>query len=442
MSSSTFAGSKRSRGSNVIRRTVNPVALQQSYVLYERSPIIRMCRNALAQDIFQDELLFMRGDAVATITPEMKIASTEFWVPFAERCMHQIFTAGVVVCDVEKHHTQPGVPVVVPPEAYSLYVCMEGTTKWFEATTLALGGTTRRNLVVLSDFGSDPDSHGNLTSRMSCLYPTQAWIQKLCDLALKAEEGRSAPTLVAQQRPGPRAEVEGVHYDAYANADLVSARAEDRYSRDAEAIAQLKHQRDVYMHMHAEDQAEGEAKRAMPSVYTLPTDQEQARGLMPEARSDLVLLRKSAEEEICAVMGVPRNLLMSDMSSRAAAADHSRKTFDTTACWWKKQLSRILSQMYQTIYGDADARAVLGRAADKGKTLRDIMQENVVSVRFPSQVSASLEDLQLLYSHNIIDWKVFASTCLRVCGMDPSIAHTKDPEGANSKRRREGGCEW
>ena len=442
MASNAFAGTKRSNASTVIRREINKHALHQAYVLYERSPIVRMCRNALSQSIFQDELIFTRGNKAATVTPEMQICTTEYWVPFAERCLDQLMVTGVVVCDVDRHHTEPGVPVVVPPELYTLFVCIDGTNKWFEAVSIAFGTAVRRNLVVLHDFGSDPDVLGNLTSRMSCLYPTQAWIAKLSDLALKAEEGRSIPTLIAQQRPGPRGELEGVHYDAYAASDLVAARAEDRYTRDAEAIEQLKNQREVYMHMHDSTADEATPKRVLPSVYTLPTDQEQARGLMPEARSDLVSLKKAAEEEICAVLGVPRNLVMTDMASRVGAADHSRKTFDTTACWWKKQLSRILSQMYQSIYGKRDARAVLESVANKGKSLRDIMKDNMVNVRFPSQVSATLEELQMLYSHNIIDWDTFSSTSLRMCGLDPAVAHNKDPEGANSKRRREGGCEW
>lgn len=436
---------KRSAKQEVRRIEVNSAEIHHARVLFHRTPITQMCRNLLSQHLFRDQITFHRGKVPVKVSASLDIATQEFWTPFSERCLDQILTVGVVVCDILPHHTEPGVPVVVPETEYRLFACSHGSDHWFEATSIGcVGGSDKpKHYTVLHDFGSDPDTYGHLTSRVSTLYNSQRWIKTMCDMALDAERTRSAPTLLTQQRPGPKQDIAGVHTDQYCNADLVISHEEDKFRRDEVALEQLKQQEETYESMRLNGVGIPSRKRAhpMPNMFCLPADQEVARQPMPESRGDLVALIRLTEEQTCAVLGVPRALLYSD-SARVGAADHAQATMRITLTWWKRQLSRILSAMYQLVYGDRDAMAVIRQTAKKGMTLRDIMNENVVTVSFPNQIIATIPELLELYKHNVIDWPTFNSSCLRVAGIDCEAAYNADPEGPTSKRRREGGAEY
>ena len=433
------AGTKRSANQNVQRVEVSAEELNNVRTLFHRSPVTQMCRNMLSQYLFRNKVMFHRGDITMKVGATLDVATDEFWIPFSEQCVDAILTAGVVVCDIIDHHTEPGVPVVVPDTQYRLYSCTVGSSHWFEAESIERGGGKARYYIVLNDFGSDPNTRGQLTSRISTLYNSQRWIRSMCDLALDAEHIRTAPTLLTQQRHGPRQDVAGLHTDQFCNADLVVSHEEDKFRRDEVALEQLRVQEEAYESMRLRDPG-GKHKREMPNMFCLPSDQELARQPVPESRTDLVPLIRLTEEQTCAVMGVPRSLLYSD-SARVGVADHSSDTMRVTLDWWKRQLTRILSQMYQIVYGKSDAMAVIKQTAGKGMTLRDIMDKNVVTVSFPTQVTATIAELKELYQCNVISWETFNTSCLRVAGVDATPAYDKDPEGTTSKKRREGGSE-
>ena len=431
---------KRSAAADVKRVEVNARELHNARVLFHRAPVTQMCRNLLSQYLFRDQITFHRGKSLVKVQASLDIATQEFWIPFSERCLDAILTVGVVVCDVVKHHTEPGVPVVVPDTEYRLFSCTQGSQRWFEAEAVnRSAGSEIRYYMVLHDFGSDPDTEGHLTSRVSTLYNSQQWINSMCALALDAEKTRTAPTVITQQRGGIKHDIAGLHTDQYCNADLVISHEEDKFRRDEVALEQLRLQEEAYNSMRLDGVGDRKRKRDAPNMFCLPSDQEVARQEIPDSRRDLVQLMRLTEEQTCAVLGVPRSLLYSD-SVRVGAADHSDGTMRVTLNWWKRQLSRILSQMYQMVYGDGDAKAVIKRAAGKGLTLRDIMDENVITVSFPNQIVATIPELKEMYACNIISWETFNISCLRVAGIDGSLEYTVDPEGSTSKKRREGGA--
>lgn len=384
---------------------INTLSLDYVWTCYHQSPLLHMCKHLISSQLLNNGIKFCYGgcpDRAVTMDAERELLIEEKWVPFCTDLIDSILCFGFAVVYIGKH------PSVLKLGTYWIKVEIDKSGYEWKVYNRDSVDEEIPNTYVFSIH--DPLCDGTLSSPIYKILPRLLFLKRLRETALSMEQQRANPVVYSEVKESQNVgDKEGVDFDFYADAGASENSSELKYTRNKTAVSLLNQQKDLY------DQFLGRrhstiAKKTLNNVIPLPIGHTMKLGSSDTGRNDLVNIHKIIQEEVCATLGVPRSMIISDTGmSNGADKESIHETFMHTLVWWKKKLGIILSDTYNMVYIDELKKKIdFNKESDPYKAKIN----HSVNVYFPVTPFVSNETLRTLYEQGVISWHKYASYAL------------------------------
>lgn len=422
---------------------VNRIAIKETWRFYNGDTVIKTCRGIISHFLLSNGLSFTWGRQNKKLTSAFQSLIEAHWIPFCQEAMDVIMVMGLLPVTIGKTSLGDPIPIVLKPGTYDITVYCDGDKKKYRVWRHNEYGLIADKPAYFPDptvhvfdhFGCSPTLDGELTTAISCLMPKAYFEAGLYECATTAEILSSNPALVTEARESEAAR-QGLQWDIYADGDQTEAQEDDKFRRGRRDIALLERQKELYeayMIARRGGRVDSEKAKAWDNEYPLPADRRIVHQMQARARTDLVNLTKSIQDEKCAAMGVPRSIIANDGGVVRGNLEGQTENFHQTLLHWRDDLSRVLTKIYHATYGKGDARAIVNElTGSKGtpdangeisvkrrapliteKDLYTAHEENFVTVSFPIRTAISHEKLIMMWSMGFIGWDTLSQEVLR-----------------------------
>lgn len=403
---------------------INRVKIHRMFQMYKNDLFCVLCRNILKNKLIENSIHLGRNGDIKELEAPERYA----WLNFAVDVLDMVIVLGI--CPV-RFDRKKGIPYVPPYGHFEIQIFTEKDGKrQYELYDEQYVQEAVKDCFFLTGFGFDPSADGELTSLAQTLAPTLQFIANMQDCALQAEFMRSNPPIVTERKEIRDEKQEGVNFDFFADADSAKSNAKSIYRRDAAAIEQLKHQKRLFANAIGDE--ETNAEKALDNVMPLPTGYSHATTLQANARTDFVSLNRLYQEATCAVLGVPRSMVITDANVRSDLVG-AHEIFRQTLLWWRKLLERSMTRAYRLLNSGKEAKKMTNIAKKRKideteQTVKEIVRKNVPSLHLPVAPYVEMEELKELYQQEIINWETYSKYMLRSASLpDKDLNTTKDP---------------
>ena len=387
---------------------ISNLELDYVFTCFNQSPILHMCRHLISSQLLNNGIQFCYGkckEKNVDMNAQRELLVEEKWVPFCCDLIDSILCYGFAVVHIGEY------PNILKIGTYWIKISVEKEGFDWKVYKRASVDEEMENTYVFSVY--DPMMDGTINSPVRKVIPRLLFLKKMRESATLMEQNRAHPIVYSEIKEGQnQGEKEGVDYDFYANAGVSETNAEFKYSRNKNAVSLLNQQKDLF------DQYLGKkhamvANKNLTNVIPLPLGHQMKAPPMNTGRTDLVMLHKTIEEEVCATLGVPRSMIISDSGGGLNTGSNNQEsvheTFMHTLMFWKKKLGTILSDIYNILYID-DLKKKIDFKQEKDPF--KAKKEYSVNVYFPVTPFVTNESLRLLYEQGIISWKKYATYAL------------------------------
>jgi len=399
---------------------INNLTLEYVWRCYHQSPLLHMCRHLISSQLLNNGIKFCYGkctDRNVEMKAERELLIEEKWVPFCTDLVDSILCFGYAVVHINDY------PSVLKLGTYWLKA--EISPQGYDWKVYNRGSVDEEmpNTYVFSIY--DPLTDGTLTSPIYKIIPRLLFLKKLRECAATMEQSRANPIVYSEIKEGQNvAEKEGVDFDFYADAGASENNREFKYSRNKTAVSLLNQQKDLYDTFLGKRHAEV-ATKTLNHVIPLPMGHSLKLPSSETGRLDLANIHKIIQEEVCATLGVPRSMIISDTGMHQGADKESiHETFMHSLMWWKKKLGAILSDVYNMIYIDELKKKIdFNKESDPYKA----KQMHSVNVYFPVTPFVSNENLRTLYEQGVISWHTYAKYALMNVSLPLDDMQSKPP---------------
>lgn len=353
------------------------------------------------------------------ITAELQTLVEERWIPFCSEAIDSILCFGFCVVSYRGKF-----PSIMKQGMYRLKVnIVDNEYEWKVYSTMDADEEIK-DCEVFSHFGMDPRIDGKLTSIVAKVLPRLMFVKRIRETCVDMELRRAHPFVYSEiKESNSQQRTEGVDYDFYADSGASETREEMQFSRNKSAIEMLEKQKELYEQFMGRRQAL-KAQQKLNDVIQMPMGHHVVNPQMTTGRGDLVHLVKIIQEEVCAVIGVPRSMLFADSGPTTADNEGIHQSFMHTLIWYKKKLGVMLSDIYNKIYTDDIMKEV---DFDKEKDAFEVKRKHMVKVFFPVTPFIKNEQLRLLYEQGVISWDAYATYALRNVSLPLSDKMKKAP---------------
>lgn len=409
--------------------------------LYFNNAFVFICRNLIQSKVFENGLCMREGTTKdCSKNPLTKQMLQSHWLPFAKNIIDSIICIGLVPVRYKEinDNTIPYVPKAGTYEIHIVTLPDGSTTYEFFSTDKPINiSEPTPNAFVLSGFGYDPERNGKLNSTISCLYPYIRFISDMHDYATIAEKIRTNPPIIMQKRgENQSSQDESLHYDQYVDGDNLKVSLHNQYQRNKEDVENLKNQNRLFLNaiegqnLHSTENT----TRAIENMVPLPSQYNVGTTLQPSARTDFVAINRLSQETICALIGVPRSMIINDSVTRADIQG-SHDVFRQTLIYWKKSIASTLTKVYRILYGDHELQKIKKKSKKrKLKNIENFVESNLVTIEIPTTPYVSNDELRSLYLQGIINWKHYGEYMLRNASLPIDILLSKEPWKLEDKK--------
>ena len=396
-----------------------------------KSPVIYTCRNVIQHHLFSNGIVFAHRRGRIRPDPHMQEIMTDFWLPFCRNMVDAILSSGIVAIRIVELDDGLRVPVVL--EANSCQIKMKYELGIREYICLDQQRDEIPNTLVLDSFGFSPNIAGRLTSIIANLLPQIQYINTLRGTCLAMEQKRTSPIVMTETVDTKVDNVEGVNYDYYADGDMQDNSDQNKFMRNRSSVQQLAEQQQMYDSFFSEGHMPSKGSSALENVVTLPLGHKIVNMPQQTGRGDLCAQMKAHDDLICAVMGIPRSLVMSDTPHKTDA-EGTHQTFQKTIMFWKNSIQTACEQIYNVIYADKikeQMMKVIGKKRKKS-TVEDVYalkKRMQVEISFPISPFIGPEQLYIHYQRGTITWERYQEhACAAAALPHEPLPEPTDPE--------------
>tara|TARA_B110001450_G_scaffold250197_1_gene268515 strand:- start:1149 stop:2327 length:1179 start_codon:yes stop_codon:yes gene_type:complete len=361
----------------------------------------------------------------------MQEIMTDFWLPFCRKMVDAILSSGIVAIRIVELDDGLRVPVVL--EANSCQIKMKYELGIREYICLDQQRDEIPNTLVLDSFGFSPNIAGKLTSIIANLLPQIQYINTLRGTCLAMEQKRTSPIVMTETVDTKVDNVEGVNYDYYADGDMQDNSDQNKFMRNRSSVQQLAEQQQMYDSFFSEGHMASKGSSALENVVTLPLGHKIVNMPQQTGRGDLCAQMKAHDDLICAVMGIPRSLVMSDTPHKTDA-EGTHQTFQKTIMFWKNSIQTACEQIYNVIYADKikeQMMKVIGKKRKKS-TVEDVYalkKRMQVEISFPISPFIGADQLYIHYQRGTITWERYQEhACAAAALPHEPLPEPTDPE--------------
>jgi hypothetical protein len=398
---------------------------------YFNNAFVYICRNLIHSKIFENGLC-MSTNKECKNNPLTQHMMDMYWVPFAKSIVDSILCVGLVPFRYKKVDSSY-VPYVPEAGTYEIHIVTdkEGFVRYeFFSNDKPIDiNKPTPNAFVLSGFGYNPERNGQLNSTISCLYPIIRFNSDLHDFAIMAEKLRSNPPIIMQKKQEAATEQEeGLHYDAYIDSDAVKLNSHNQFQRDKQDIERLRNQHRLFLAAieGRDPMRTSNQDTALKNMVPLPSQYSVGTVLAPNARTDFVSIQRLNQETICAMIGVPRSMIINDSVTRADIQG-SHDVFRQTLIHWKKNIANILTKVYHVIYEEYEVSRLAKKSKKRKRNNLDLfVKDSMTRIEIPTVPYVSNDELRSLYLQGIISWKYYGEYMLRNASLPLDILKSKE----------------
>tara|TARA_Y100000817_G_scaffold306855_1_gene292537 strand:- start:771 stop:2057 length:1287 start_codon:yes stop_codon:yes gene_type:complete len=388
---------------------------QKLWNLFRRYPTVRICRNIIAQYVFERDII-VEGPKLQGLESEI----IEDWA----RLKHDILDSVMAVGFAAVHVKSGRVPVVLPWECFKVTIEI---AKDFSSVMRAYpvreqdGDPSKPipNVVILDMFGFSPTSKGEIRSPMTPIMLRVHAILAQLDSALQADRARCRPAVYTEDVMDAVKPAEEVAYDYYADAESLERTSRNAYRRNQDAMAELRGQHELFQSYFCgkgESSTHDTCTDALESITPLPTGQKISRGPECMAPEQLVDRLRYMEQEVFAMMGVPRSFVMHDITVRHDAG-MLHCSFTRTIHDWQSSIAQGLTYLFNL----CNAKKTPLR-----KRKRTIVPP--YTLRFERLPRVGVAEINHAYDRGVITWEAYSRLMITFCGLDSGDkTKTKDP---------------
>ena len=422
------------------RATIGRNVIFEYFQVYRNDLFTLLCKNILKNKLIENGIKLVRNSV------PIDIPSKYIWLQFAVDLLDMVMVLGICPVRFDRKQNMPYVP---PAGTFEIRILTlkDGTRKFQMYDEEHLHDPVP-DCLIITGLGYDPDINGNLTSVVHTLRPTILFIAAIQDCAIEAETLRANPPIVTERKELNDEKREGVNFDFFADSDSTRHQASSVYRRDANAIDQLKRQKQMFQDALS-GRTTSTAEAAMDNVLPLPTGYTHATTIQATARTDFVSMQRLYQETICAVIGVPRSMVITDSNVKSDLVG-AHQIFRLSLLWWRKTLERGMTRSYRMLFLNSEAKNMariakrrrLGNFADdyvdnsqangnksiKKGSIQQIVEDNLPSITMPVAPYLEIDDLKELYHQEIINWETYCKYMLRTCSLpQEDLNSTSDP---------------
>ena len=385
---------------------INNHDLDYVWKCFHQSPMLHMCSHLISSQLLNNGIRFCEGSCrknVVDLDAETQMLVEDKWVPFCSDLIESILSFGFAVVHIGEYPTvlklgTYWIKVEILPGGYEWKVYRRGSVD-----------EEMENTFVFPIY--EPLTDGTLNSPVYKVIPRLLFLKRLRETAVNMEMIRAHPVVYSEIKDAQnQGDKEGVDYDFYADAGVAEQNEELKYARNKAAVSLLNQQKDLYDQFLGKRHA-SVAQKSLNNVVPLPMGHSMKAPPMNTGRSDLANLHKIIEEEVCATLGVPRSMIISDtgggLNSGSVNTESTHETFMHTLIWWKKKMGVILSDVYNMIYIDELKTRIKGE-----KDPYEAKRKFSIGVYFPVTPFVKNETLRTLYEQGVISWHKYAMYAL------------------------------
>lgn len=402
-------------------KSINMDQMELIYRSFHQSPLIQMCRQMIHNQLLNNGIKFCQNDCDL----KMDINDTDLieyrWVPFCADLIDSVMCYGFAVVSLGKDY-----PSVLKLGTYNLKMGIKNNDYEFEVYEKNNANTIMKSAVVFNHFGYDPLQNGQIVSPMTRVLPRLQFLKTLRQTTIHMEAQRSNPQYFTELKDtgGNRSSAEGIDYDFYADANAAETSDDMKFQRNKAAIQMLNQQKDLY-ESYLNPRHAAKAAANLESVTQLPAGQVLKTAATNTGRNDVVNIHKLLQEEVCAAFGVPRSMMFADGSgNRSHDTVGTHQTFMHTLLWWKRKLSVVLSDAYNSINADKITEKIDIKKTDD---INELKSRYKVKVYFPVTPFVSNEELRKLYEQGVISWQAYGQYALRNISLPLEDLQPKPP---------------
>lgn len=403
-----------------------PRQIMANTTFLRKTPMIYMCRNMIQHYLFCNGIGFSHRRGRIRPDPHMQEIMSDYWLPFCKDLTDSVMAIGIAVVRLISMEDGLKVPVIIEPGSCTIKMTYSFGVREY----VALDGQNEQipDTIVLDCFGHSPTASGQLTSVVDNLMPEIQYNNLMRGTAMSMEQKRANPVIITETVDTKTDRVEGVQYDYYADGDMQDNSDRNKFVRNKSSVEQLAQQQELYDRFFGGGEALSTGGNVLDNVVNIPLGQKIVNVPHQTGRGDIVAQRKSFQDIVCGVMGVPRSLLMSDTPHKSDA-EGTHQTFHKTVLWWKNKLQNACERIYNIIYAE-DIKSQLMNAMGKKRkrtsiadvyTLKKRIQVQII---FPVSPFMSNDDLYAHYQRGVIPWNTYVEhACANV-----SLPHEPQPE--------------
>ena len=379
------------------------------YNSFHNSTLLQMCRQMINTHLLNNGIEFCKGGckkSAMSMEAEVEEMVDEKWMPFCSEAIDSILCFGFCVVSYEGNF-----PSVLKQGTYRIKCEVTRNEYVWQVLSVDEADSEIPNCEVFNHFGLEPRVDGRLTSPVAKILPRLMFLKRLREACIDMEMRRADPFVYSEIKENNSSQrQEGVDYDFYADAGATETRDEMQFSRNKSAVEMLDRQKELY-EQYMGRRAARKAANQLNNVVQLPMGQHVVNPQMTTGRTDLVNLHKLIQEEVCAVIGVPRSMMFADSGGVHRSDDEGiHNSFMHTLLWYKKKLGVMLSDIYNKIYTSKIMKEV---DFSKEKNAYEAKKKYKVEVFFPVTPFVPNEQLRKLYEEGVISWDAYATYALR-----------------------------
>lgn len=383
--------------------------MEYIYNSFHNSTLLQMCRQMINTHLLNNGIEFCKGGCKKSqmqLDAEVEELIDEKWIPFCSEAIDSILCYGFCVVSYDQKF-----PSILKQGTFRIKVDVTRNEYVWHVLAVDDAESEVPNCEVFNHFGLEPRIDGKLTSPIAKVLPRLMFLKRLRETCVDMELRRANPFVYSEiKESGNSQRTEGVDYDFYADAGASENRDELQFSRNKSAVQMLEKQKELYEQYMGRSEAV-QAQQKLNNVVQMPMGHHVINPQMTTGRGDLVNLHKLIQEEVCAVIGVPRSMMFAD-SGGVHRSDNEgiHSSFMHTLLWYKKKLGVMLSDIYNKIYTDKIMKEV---DFTKEKDVYETKKKYKVEVFFPITPFVPNNELRMLYEQGVISWDSYATYALR-----------------------------
>ena len=352
--------------------------------LWREEPVLRGCINRIMQAVFAGGVTIDGGEP----TPDFQHYLSEYWIPFGCDLITNFILYGFCPYIINKKRisSRPKrfiqYPVALPIGTYEIRVdCNKDYERIFKVfqrnyrnQPLDLRNPDTRVKLAFFNYSTMPSIRGEIQTDLCSLLNTIHNTDEHEQYALRAEAIISNPTLFIQSKTENRTFEEVSHLRAFDNTDVEWARDAKRKRGTVENYEGMMHSANTAASANSNaPRISSRTGRMFPvhkklwqnNIFAIPEGTEFSSNVpQPSMRGDIESLIKHKEDLLCGVIGVPRGLLMGDVSGQAQSAqsESQNETFRRTVDTHKGAVLRVFKIIYIEIFGQQEQITLPGVA--------------------------------------------------------------------------------